>query len=135
MPVKKTVAKKPATKTASKEVNSKVAETKKPTVIVETKKTDRCECGDNCNCGDSCNCGCKCDCGLKILILVLLVANLVISGFLLCKSSRSAWDLEALKVWGDQNLQKLSDELYSSEDYIQAQKESIEDYLQQLWIN
>jgi hypothetical protein len=49
-------------------------------------------------------------------------------------SKRSAWDLEALKVWWEENLEKLKNDLYGSEAYKQAQKESIEAYMQQLWI-
>lgn len=149
MPVKKTVAKKtttkPATKTAKKPVTKHVAaanvvEVKKPTVVVETKKTDRCECGDSCNCGNSCTCGCKCGWILKICILVLIVANLILSCILLCSkwikdSGRSAWDLEALKVWGEDNLKKLENDLYSSDAYKEAQRESIQSYLDQLWID
>lgn len=145
MPVKKTATKKTtnkvATKTTTKHVSPvKVVETKKPTVVVETKKTDRCECGDSCNCGSSCNCGC----GLKFLVLILVILNLLVSCICcvrLCwkwavpaASSRSAWDLEALKVWWEENLQKLKNDLYGSEAYIQAQKESIDAYMQQLWI-
>lgn len=145
MPVKKTATKKTATKTVKKTTTkhvspAKVVEVKKPTVVVETKKTDRCGCGDNCNCGSSCNC-CW---GLKILILILVVLNLIISCVCctrLCSkkaapavSGRSAWDLEALKVWWEENLQKLKNDLYGSEAYIQAQKESIEAYMNQLWI-
>lgn len=145
MPVKKTATKKTATKTVKKTTTkhvspAKVAEVKKPTVVVETKKTDRCECGDSCNCWCSCNSSCC----LKVIILVLVALNLIISCVCcmrLCSkksapviSGRSAWDLEALKVWGDENLQKLQKDLYGSEAYQQAQKESIEAYMQQLWI-
>ena len=142
MVAKKTVAKNSTKKApaAKKPAASKVVETKKPTVIVETKKTDRCECGDNCNCGCSCNCGCC----LKVIILILVALNLIISCICcsrLCSkngtpavSGRSAWDLEALKVWWEENLEKLKNDLYGSEEYKQAQKESIEAYMQQLWI-
>lgn len=142
MPVKKTVAKKTATKKpATKTVSSaKVVEVKKPTVVVETKKTDRCECGDNCNCWTSCDCGCcKCGCIWKICILVLIIANLVLSCCLLCfkwsTGGMSAWDLEALKVWGEDNLKKLEQDLYNSDAYKEAQRESIQSYLDQLWID
>lgn len=146
MPVKKTVQKKTATKAAAKpttkHVNTaNVVEVKKPTVVVETKKTDRCECGDNCNCWCSCN---STSCLLKIIILILVCLNLVISCICctrLCSkksapaiSGKSAWDLEALKVWWEENLEKLKNELYSTDAYKQAQKESIESYMQQLWI-
>ena len=144
MPVKKTVQKKTATKGATKTTTKhtssvNVVEEKKPTVVVEKKKADRCECVD-CNCGCSCNQGCC----LKIVILVLVVLNLIISCICcsrLCSkkstavvSGRSAWDLEALKVWWEENLEKLKNDLYWSEVYKQAQKESIEAYMQQLWI-
>jgi len=142
MPVRKTVAKKTATKKpATKTVSSaKVVEVKKPTVVVETKKTDRCECGDNCNCGESCSCWCKCGCILKICILVLIVANLLLSCVLLCSRwatnfGRSARDLEALKVWGEDNLKKLENDLYNSDAYKEAQRDSIQSYLDQLWID
>jgi len=142
MPVKKTEWKKTATKTSTKKTSTaKVAETKKPTVIVETKKTDRCECWDKCNCWESCNCCCKCDLWLKLFILILIIVNLIVSCFSLCSkktntsiSSRSAWDLEALKVWGYENLEKLERNLYGNESYQQAQKESIEAYISQYWI-
>lgn len=138
MVVKKTVAKKPTKKAPAKHVSaSKVVETKKPTVIVETKKTDRCECESNCNCGKTCCCACGL--GLKIVILLLVIANLVVSCLCLCPkksnvSGRSAWDLEALKVWWEENLEKLKNDLYWSEAYKAAQKESIDSYLQSLWI-
>ncbi len=139
MVVKKTVAKKPATKTTAKPVSkTKVVETKKPTVVVETKKADRCEC--NCDCGESCSCWCKCGCMFKICILVLIIANLILSCILLCSkwvtnSGRSAWDLEALKVWWADNLKKLEDDWYNTDDYKEAQRESIQSYLDQLWID
>lgn len=139
MVVKKTVTKSSAKKApAKKPVIKEVAETKKPTVIVETKKTERCDCGENCNCG------CSCNCSLKLFILVLVVLNLILSCICctrLCSKSgtpissgRSAWDLEALKVWWEENLEKLKNDLYGSEAYKEAQKQSIEAYMQQLWI-
>ena len=140
--VSKKTTKKVATPTAKKPTvksvaATKVVETKKPTVVVETKKTDRCECGDNCNCGTSRNCCCKCGCIRKIVILLLILANLVIACLNLCNLSnkKSAWNLEALKVGWQGNLEKLNNELYSNPTYIQAQKESIDAYLEQLWIN
>lgn len=136
MVVKKTVAKKSTTKTATKQTSAaKVVDVKKPTVVVETKKTDRCECGSSCCC--------DCGHGLKILILVLLIVNIIISLLCLCPKKantsnnwggRSAWDLEALKVWWQENLEKLKNDLYGSEAYIQAQRESIDAYIQSLWI-
>ena len=132
MVVKKTVAKKSTKKAPAKQANvSKVVEKKKPTVIVETKKTDRCECKNDCTCGCSCCCS-----WIKILVLLLIVANLVVSFLCLCNrnSGRSAWNLEALKVWWQENLEKLRNGLYWSEAYKSAQKESIEAYIQSLWI-
>jgi len=141
MPVKKTVQKKAATKSATKATTkhvspAKVVETKKPTVIVETKKTDRCGCGDNCTCESSCNCCCKCGCMRKIVILLLIIANLVIACMNLCNYYKnSAWKLEALKVGWQANLEKLNNDLYSNPQYIQNQEESIDAYMEQLWIN
>ena len=125
MPVKKTVAKKsatkkPATKAAS---SAKVVEVKKPTVVVETKKTDRCECGD------SCNCCCKCGCVRKIVILLLIVANLIVS--LLAYFKKNPWDLTVLSLWWEANREKVVKELYEDEDYISLQKEQIEASLPQ----
>ena len=143
MPVRKTVAKKATTKTAAKKPTTKnvstekVAEVKKPTVVVETKKTDRCECGDHCNCGDSCTCCCKCT--MKLIILILIVVNLILSVIICCRwcktNWKSAWDLEALKVWWQENLEKLRDNRYWSQDYIDWQKAQIQAYLDQLWID
>ena len=125
MPVKKTVAKKSATKKpATKAVSSaKVVEVKKPTVVVETKKTDRCECGD------SCNCCCKCGCVRKIVILLLIVANLIVS--LLAYFKKNPWDLTVLSLWWEANREKVVKELYEDEDYISLQKEQIEASLPQ----
>ena len=141
MPVKKTATKKTATKAAEKTTTkhvstAKVVETKKPTVIVETKKTDRCGCGDNCNC-ETWKCCCKCGCIWKIVILLLIIANVIVALLNLCNlnNKKSAWNLEALKVGWQANLEKLHDELYSNQNYIQAQKESIDAYLEQLWVN
>lgn len=129
MPVKKTVAKKTTTKTATKKPatkhvsSAKVVEVKKPTVVVETKKTDRCECGD------SCNCCCDCGCIRKIVILILIVANLVVA--LLACFKKNPWDLTILSLWWEANREKVVSELYEDEDYISLQKEQIEASLPQ----
>ena len=140
--IDKTTTKKTATKTETKTTTKRVAtakviEAKKPTVVVETKKADRCECGNSCDCETSCNCSCKCGCIRKIVILLLIIANLVIACIYLCNLShkKSARNLEALKVGWQANLEKLNDDLYSNSKYIQAQNESINAYLEQLWTN
>lgn len=130
MPIKKTVQKKTATKTAAKATTkrvspAKVVETKKPTVIVETKKTDRCECESNCTCGTSCNCC------LKILLLVLIIANLVVA--LLSYFKKSPWELTVLSLWWIENEEKLENELYNNETYAQLQSDQIPS-LSEYWI-
>ena len=131
MPVKKTVAKKTTTKNATKKPatkhvsSAKVVEVKKPTVVVETKKTDRCECESNCTCGTSCTCC------LKILLLVLIIANLVVA--LLSYFKKSPWELTVLSLWWIENEEKLENELYNNETYAQLQSDQIPS-LSEYWI-
>jgi len=132
MPIKKTVQRKTATKAAARPTTkhvapAKVVETKKPTVIVETKKTDRCECGDNC----TCNCGSSCNCCLKVILLILIVANLVV--VLLSYFKKSPWDLTVLSLWWIENEEKLVNGLYSNENYAQLQSNQIPS-LSDYWI-
>ena len=130
MPVKKTVQKKTATKAAAKATTkhvttAKVVETKKPTVIVETKKTDRCECGNSCNCWSSCNCV------LKILVLILIVANLIV--VLLSYFKKTPRDLTVLSLWWVENEEALVNDLFKDENYIKYQNDNIPS-LSDYWI-
>ena len=132
MAVKKTAQKKPAAKakTTTKHVSKvKVVEEKKPTVIVETKKTNRCECGNECNCEWSCNCGCC----LKIVILYLVVLNLVV--VLYSFFQKNPRDLTVSSLGWIKNEERVVNELYEDEDYIQIQTDQIESSLSQYWLN
>ena len=77
MPVKKTTKKETTvTKTVSKPVNKTVEKEEtitKPHVVVETKRVDVCNCGDSCSCVE--------DRGffLEAFIVILVLANLVLS--------------------------------------------------------
>ncbi len=82
-------------------------------VIVETKKHEEVSC---CSHGK----GKKC---LVTLIIVLLLLNLIIWVLNYFKSS-SARDIEALKVWGNDNLQ-LVKKLYQMDTYKEQQKWAI----------
>ena len=66
--------------------------------------------------------------------MLLIVANLIISCLCLCKKSQNARDLEALKVWWQENLEKLKNGFYNTDVYKATQKESIDAYIEQLWI-
>jgi len=123
-----TVAKKPATKSVVTPIESSV---KKDSIMnkatVETKKTDRCECNEKCNCSQTHGLI------LKIIILILLILNIVISCFFLCK--KSAYSLEVLKLGWKENMENVVNNLYKNQNYINAQKEEINAYLEQLWVN
>jgi len=82
-------------------------------VIVETKKHEEVSC---------CNNGWK-KCFGKVFIVVLLLLNLAIWVLNYFKST-SARDIEALKVWGNDNLQ-LVKKLYEMDTYKEQQKGAI----------
>lgn len=128
MPVKKTVTKTTAKNAEAKKVstNEKKVETRKPTVIVETKKVESEACKyagkDSC-----CNHWC---CPMKLIILILIVLNLLLSICSLC-CNKSAWNLEALKVGWKENLEKL-EKIYTSDAYVNSNREYLESYLEQV---
>ena len=129
MPIKKTVQKKadtkPVAKATTKSAKSvEIAETKKPTVVVETKKVASCD-------DKKCGC-CPCGCILKTLILLLLIANIVLTCINVKKTDSRG--LELLKIGWQENMTKV-EELYKSDVYITTQKQSIDDYLSSLWIS
>lgn len=129
-----TVAKKPAAKKVVKPVESSV---RKDSIIhkatVETKRTDRCECDARFANNENCNCCHSCGLVLKRIILVLLILNIIISCLFLCK--KSAYSLEVLKLGGKENMENVVNNLYKNENYKTAQKNEINAYLEQLWIN
>lgn len=128
-----TVAKKPTAKVV-KPVESSV---KKDSIMhkatVETKRTDRCECDAKLTNNDSCSCCHSCGLVLKRIILILLILNIIISCFFLCK--KSTYSLETLKIGWKENMENVVNNLYKNENYIKAQKEEINAYLEQLWVN
>lgn len=118
MPAKKTSTKRPASRTkktvAKKTAVSSVS--KKPNVVVETKKTK-----------SASGCSFKWfEWFMKILILVLLLWNLLISALSFVKKDW-AIELEELKVWGSENFEKVI-ELYNSDMYKAQQKAAIEQF-------
>lgn len=132
MPVKKTTKKETTVKkTVSKPVNKTVEKEEtitKPHVVVETKKVDVCNCGDSCSCGDGRSCGWF----LKPFILLLVLANLILTICVYCRNeTKWAWAIETMKDGGKENMEKVI-QLYESDYYKSAQKSSIESYASQL---
>jgi len=135
MPVKKTTEKKATTKATvkkavSKPVNKtvevKTEKVTKPHVVVETKKIDVCD--KSCNCGE----GCACKCCTKAIIFILVAINLVLALILCIRNcNRGAWAIETMKDGWKANMEKVI-QLYESDYYIDAQKQSIESYSAQL---
>ena len=140
MAVKKTTSKKATTTATKKTATSRVARpvessVKKDSIIhkatVETRRTDRCDCGEscNCNCEGSCNCGC----GLKIVIFVLIVLNLLV--VLFTYFQKNPRDLTVSSLGWIENTEKVVNDLYEDEDYIEIQTQQIEASLSDFWLD
>jgi len=116
MPVKKTTTKKPIAKKVVTKTATKTAIVR-PTVVVETKKTN--------NAKKSSFKGTEWI--IKLSILLLLLLNLVF-GILNLVKKDSVLKLEALKVGGTENLEKVV-ELYNSNSYKEQQTAAIQQFM------
>ena len=124
MPVKKTVKKTTIKKPVAKKVVAKSAiktSIAKPTVFVETKKTNNSKC---CVFNGS-------DWIIKLLIVILLLLNLILGAFNLFKKD-SALKLEELKVGWAENLEKIIEQIWESDYYIEQQSMALEQTLVQM---
>lgn len=108
--VKKTVAKKPI----AKKVTVKKAVAPKPNVVVETKKTKK---------------GKDCNSFMTIIFVILLLLNLVF-GVMNFMKQDSALELEKMKVWGQENFEKVM-QLYESDFYKEQQSAAIQQFMGQ----